>query len=168
MTPFEKIESFKSKCVSSFGERLECLVLTGSYARGDYTPQSDIDLWVLIKNLSLKDIQKVGKIVSEIPKPPEINPQCTSIAEMGNDAFKDEFNPIQLYVDGIVIHGSLPGPVPSFSAVMSYASSIAAFALMSARHYLAVKETEESLSRGKLLKWVIRPVCMGITIQGLM
>lgn len=157
MTPFEKIELFKSKCISAFGERLECLVLTGSYARGDYISQSDIDIWVLIKNLCLEDIQKVGEIVTEIGKTPEINPQCTSIAELKYKAFRDQFDPVQLYIGSQMLYGSLPDPAPSESDILNYALSLASFSLMSARHYLAVNETEESLSKCKLLKWVIRP-----------
>lgn len=32
----------------AFGDKLEAVILYGSYARGDYTPESDIDVMVLV------------------------------------------------------------------------------------------------------------------------
>jgi predicted nucleotidyltransferase len=158
VNPTEKIELFKSKCVSVFGERLECLVLTGSCARGDFTPSSDIDLWVFIKNLCLEDIQTVGKIVSVIGKPPEINPQCTSFEELKYLSIKDQFEPVQLYVESRVLYGSLPGPAPSKTEIKKYALSVAGFGLMIARHYIASGESEESLAKNKYVKWSLQPL----------
>jgi predicted nucleotidyltransferase len=158
MTPFEKIEFFKSKCISAFGERLECLIITGSYARGDYTPQSDIDLWVFVKNLSIEDIKTVGKIVSEIGKPPDINPNCASFAELKSFPLRDQFDPAQLYIESRVIYGSLTEPAPTPAEVEKYALSVAAFGLMLARHYIAAGETEESLAKNKYVKWSYQPL----------
>jgi predicted nucleotidyltransferase len=158
MTPFKKIELFKSKCVSAFGERLECLVLTGSYARGDYTPQSDIDIWVFVENLSIEDVIAVSKMVAEIGKPPDINPNCASFEELNSFPLRDQFDPAQLYIEGRIICGSLPEPSPTPAEIKKYALSVAAFGLMLARHYIAAGETEESLAKNKYVKWSYQPL----------
>ena len=158
MTLLEKIEIFKSKCVSAFGERLECLVLTGSYARGDYTPQSDIDIWVFVKNLGIEDIKTVGKIVVEIGKPPEINPNCATFEELNSFPLRDQFDPVQLYIESRVIYGSLPEPAPTPAEIKKYAITVTAFGLMLARHYIAAGETEENLAKNKYVKWSYQPL----------
>ena len=36
----------------TFGEQLDSVILYGSYARGDYTPDSDVDIMILVKEIS--------------------------------------------------------------------------------------------------------------------
>ena len=36
----------------TFGEQLDSVILYGSYARGDYTPDSDIDMMILVKGIA--------------------------------------------------------------------------------------------------------------------
>jgi len=44
----EEIETVAERLRDVFGERLERIVLYGSYARGEQTPGSDVDLLVLV------------------------------------------------------------------------------------------------------------------------
>ncbi len=155
MGPFGKIDLFKSKCLAAFEDRLECLVLTGSYARGDYTPSSDLDFWLFIKGLCQDDIRKVGEIVVEIGKSPEINPTCSSFEEFKSMSYVDQFNPTAIYIEGKVLYGTLPGTIPTTQEILNYASSVAAFGLMYARHFIAIQETEMKLSEGKTMQWVL-------------
>ena len=154
----EHINIFCVSCREAFDTRLECIVLTGSYARGEQTPQSDIDLWVFINGLRSEDLEQVGAIVKQIGNKPELNPQCTSFAEFQSAAFKNQFTHAQFYLDGKVLFGELPLPAPTQSEIGSTASSIAAMILMSARHYITVNESEESLAKGRLQKWVLNPL----------
>ncbi len=154
----KRINSFRDNCIAIFGDRLECLVLTGSYARGDYSPQSDIDLWVFINKLSSEDLEQVGAIMKRMEYKPELNPQCTSIAEFQTSAFKNQFTHAQFYLDGNVLFGKLPSPATTPREMGLTASSIAAMVLMSARHYITVNESEESLAKGRLQKWVLKPL----------
>ena len=41
-----------------FGEKLESVILYGSYARGDYTPESDVDVMILVKEIAPEDLWK--------------------------------------------------------------------------------------------------------------
>lgn len=59
----EKIKSIKEflKRIKPFQEGLYLVELFGSYARGDYTPNSDIDLLVVLKNRKLR-----GKLLDAV------------------------------------------------------------------------------------------------------
>ena len=42
----------------TFGEQLDSVILYGSYARGDYTPDSDIDMMILVKGIAPEELWK--------------------------------------------------------------------------------------------------------------
>lgn len=46
-----------------YGERLKSVILYGSYARGDFKPDSDIDIMILV-DLADTEIEKYGKQLS--------------------------------------------------------------------------------------------------------
>ena len=43
---------------ATFGERLDSVILYGSYARGDYTPESDIDIMILVRGIAPEELWK--------------------------------------------------------------------------------------------------------------
>ena len=45
----------------TFGEHLDSVILYGSYARGDYTPNSDVDMMILVKGIAPKDLWRYKK-----------------------------------------------------------------------------------------------------------
>ena len=135
MVPDDKLVSIKQSLVNVFGSELNAVVLTGSYAKGDYHSESDIDLWGIFSSLQI--------IASD---------------ELLTKPFKKCFSPVQLYVDGIVLHGKLPSYIPYNSEIRNYSASIASEVFMSSRHYITAGESEENLFAGRLLKWVIKPL----------
>ena len=48
-----------------YGEKLRTVILYGSYARGDFTPDSDIDLMILV-DLSDDEIRSKGHMLSDL------------------------------------------------------------------------------------------------------
>lgn len=48
-----------------YGNRLKAVILYGSYARGDFGPDSDIDIMILV-DLSDEEIRKKGRTLSDI------------------------------------------------------------------------------------------------------
>lgn len=156
--PDDKIISFRNSVIDAFGSKLDSVVLTGSYAKGDYTTGSDIDIWMIFSSLNIQDLKQVSVFLKEYSESPEINLQCVSAEELLAKPFKKWFSPVQLYIDGIVIHGMLPQYLPYNSEIRNYAASIAVEVVMSARHYISSGENEESLAEGRLLKWVLKPL----------
>lgn len=51
-----------------YGERLKGLYLYGSYARGDFTPDSDVDLLIALEGQvkPIREIDGLGEIVADI------------------------------------------------------------------------------------------------------
>ena len=49
-----------------FGGRLLYVGLQGSYLRGDATENSDIDIMVIIENLSVQDLDSYKKIIMKM------------------------------------------------------------------------------------------------------
>ena len=45
----------------TFGEHLDSVILYGSYARGDYTPDSDVDMMILVKGIAPEDLWRYKK-----------------------------------------------------------------------------------------------------------
>ena len=75
------VHEFKAALQALYGERLREVILYGSYARGDYDEESDIDLMVVLNDeevntitevfrlsdLTLRFILQHGKAVSVLP-----------------------------------------------------------------------------------------------------
>ena len=60
-------EQLLHKAEEVFGERLWFVGLQGSYARGEATEKSDIDIVVILDDLSFSDIQKYNSILNLLP-----------------------------------------------------------------------------------------------------
>ena len=48
-----------------YGEMLKCIILYGSYARGDFGTDSDIDIMILV-DLSDEEIRRKGHMLSDL------------------------------------------------------------------------------------------------------
>ncbi len=62
------LEEFKKEIKKLYGDRLERIVLYGSYARGDATEDSDIDLLVVLKGKVSpgEEIDRMIDIITDI------------------------------------------------------------------------------------------------------
>lgn len=62
------LEKFLPLLKVTFGERLWFVGLQGSYARGEATENSDIDIVVILDMLNTEDITVYGKLVETLPE----------------------------------------------------------------------------------------------------
>lgn len=161
----KKIDDFKNRIIKTFGENIECILLTGSYSRDDYHYKSDIDLWIFFKEIRLEYLEKVGQIVTRTGNRPEINPQCTTFKEVSSLSFSYQFNPIQFLLDGKIIYGELNLVPPTKKDILLEIGKLCVFVLMSARHYITVEENEALLINEKLQKWVLKPLVWAIRYE---
>ena len=72
------LNEFLNKCKEKFGDDLISIILFGSYARGDYDEESDIDILIIgdvpqreISFLSAEILLKYGEVISAIVKTEE-------------------------------------------------------------------------------------------------
>ena len=165
----DKAIAFKSKMLEQFGPRLKCLILTGSHARGDFREDSDIDLWLMFDEVNIDNLREIGNIVTNLAAgpgtSPEINAQCATSDELKTRAFTEQFSPVQLHCEGIILHGKLDLSKPTKEELLIECSRIASFVLMSARHYISVQESEVSLQQGRLQKWIINPLMWALRYE---
>lgn len=52
---------FKQAMQDLYGDRLAKVILYGSYARGDFRPESDVDFMVVLKDTELKRIREIER-----------------------------------------------------------------------------------------------------------
>ena len=62
------LEEFKKEIKKLYGERLKQIILYGSYARGDFTEGSDIDLLIVLRGKVVpgREIDRMIDIITEI------------------------------------------------------------------------------------------------------
>ena len=61
----KEIQAFVNQVKEILGKRLKKVILYGSYARGDYNKQSDVDIMILT-DLSFEEIEEYRDRISEI------------------------------------------------------------------------------------------------------
>ena len=98
------IEQLLHKAEEVFGERLWFVGLQGSYARGEATATSDIDIVVILDDLSFSDIQKYNSILNLLPYRELACGFLSGKEELLNWAPSDLF---QLYYDTVPLLGNL-------------------------------------------------------------
>ncbi|MCD7826109.1 MAG: nucleotidyltransferase domain-containing protein [Clostridiaceae bacterium] len=62
----EYVDKLTNKLIDVFGERLEYIGLQGSYLRHEETKNSDIDIMVVIDNISVEDLNTYQKALVSI------------------------------------------------------------------------------------------------------
>ncbi len=62
------LTELKAKLTAEYGNRLVNVILFGSQARGDATPESDIDVMIVLKDEvnPFAEIDRTGRIASEL------------------------------------------------------------------------------------------------------
>jgi predicted nucleotidyltransferase len=160
----DRLQQFTGRLIERLGSSVECVVLTGSHARGDARPDSDIDVWVFLTEVSDSALQEVGRVVAALGEGPELNPQCLTFAEARCQGFKKGFSVLQLHLDGVMLHGTLKLPEPTKEDIRQDCLELAAFCLMSARHYITVREPDTVLLR-KLDRFLLKPLVWAIRYE---
>jgi len=96
-------EQLLHKAEEVFGERLWFVGLQGSYARGEATATSDIDIVLILDDLSFSDIQKYNSILNLLPYRELACGFLSGKEELFNWEPSDLF---QFYYDTVPLRGS--------------------------------------------------------------
>lgn len=151
---------FSERARQSLGDRLIAIYLVGSFARDDEGPDSDVDLFVLVKEADLGLLNDVGAIVPGIQSNREINPAVVSLAEFNTRP--ELFDVLKVWHEGLALMGELPAVTGLAEDELALARRTARDVLMSSRHYLAVDEPEEKFAGGKLWPYVLKPLSFAL------
>ncbi len=98
------IDDFKKNLLHSFGDRIICLGLQGSYGRGEQTSTSDIDVVVILDRVSFSDLQTYRNIL-DTNGCREI--LCGFVAGKEELLAWEKYDLLQLYLDTKPYVGSL-------------------------------------------------------------
>lgn len=107
------MDKFMHAINESFGERVWFVGLQGSYARGEATETSDIDIVVILDDFSVNDIKEYNKKLDNLPHRDLICGFISGKNEILNWEPSDLF---QFYFDTIPIKGNLDELLPIIDA----------------------------------------------------
>ena len=102
-------DEFLQALSQAFGERVWFVGLQGSYARGEATAKSDIDLVVILDELSASDIMAYNSMLDTLPHRELICGFLSGKNEIFNWETSDLF---QFYYDTVPLSGSLDELLP--------------------------------------------------------
>ncbi len=105
----EWMEELASKIQNGFGERVCFIGLQGSYRRNEATANSDIDVVVLLNELTLNDLEKYRAIIAQMP---DHEKACGFISGKREIIDWEKSDLFQFYYDTQPIYGSLDFLLP--------------------------------------------------------
>ena len=105
----EWINNYTRDILDNFKDRINFIGLQGSYARGEATEESDIDVVVIFDKLSIEDLNNYDEIISKMPYRDKICGFLAGKEEITNWEKSDLF---QFYNDTRSIYGELDFLLP--------------------------------------------------------
>lgn len=164
---YEKVlNEFVSTLKNRLGECLLMVYLTGSYARGDASDNSDLDVFCIFSTINQYVLETVGycaRNTSISYDVLEINTQSLSVDEYKSKIFEDwseyavtELNSVLLYGEQLVEISNINEKIQ-----LSYKKNLANI-LMSIRHYICVDEPKELLTHKKITTYILKPLMFAL------
>jgi len=142
-----------------FGDRIFFVGLQGSYGRGEATEKSDIDVVVILDELSAKDIRDYGAMLDTLPHRELICGFLSGKKEIMNWDAADLF---QFYHDTKAIRGSLAELLPVIdAAAVNRAIKTGACNIFHGCVHNMLHERSEEILKGlyKSASFVIQAIC---------
>ena len=153
------LNEFLQKLNEAFGERVHFVGLQGSYARGEATETSDLDLVVILDELTAADLERYGAMLDTLPHREKICGFVSGRRELLNWEASELF---QFYYDTRPIRGSLDELLPKLdAAAVNRAISVGACGIYHGcvHNLLHGKDTEVLRGLYKSASFVVQAIC---------
>ena len=153
------MDEFLKKLDETFAERIWFVGLQGSYARGEATETSDLDVVVILKELTAEDLQAYGAMLDKLPHREKICGFVSGKKELLNWESSDLF---QFYHDTRPVRGSLDELLPKLDdAAVNRAIRIGACNLYHGCVHNLLHGKSEDMVRGlyKSASFVAQVIC---------
>ena len=153
------LTEFQTRLDETFGNRIFFLGLQGSYARGEATASSDLDVVVIFDELTPADLQAYGAMLDKLPHREKICGFVSGRKELENWESSDLF---QFYHDTRPIRGSLDELLPMLDAdAVNRAIRIGACNLYHGCIHNLLHGKSEDMVRGlyKSASFVVQAIC---------
>lgn len=159
------LDNFIQALNTTFGNRVWFVGLQGSYARGEATETSDIDLVVILDNLSPTDIQKYNSMLDTLPHRELICGFLSGKNEILNWEPSDLF---QFYYDTKPIQGSLDELLPLLTdEAVDRAIKIGTCNIYHGCVHNMLYEKSDDILRGlyKSASFIVQAICYKQSVQ---
>ena len=153
------MNEFLKKLDETFADRIWFVGLQGSYARGEATASSDLDVVVIFDELTPADLQAYGAMLDKLPHREKICGFVSGRKELENWERSDLF---QFYHDTRPIRGSLDELLPMLDAdAVNRAIRIGACNLYHGCVHNLLHGKSEDMVRGlyKSASFVVQAIC---------
>ena len=153
------LKDFQTRLDETFGNRIFFLGLQGSYARGEATASSDLDVVVIFDELTPADLQTYGTLLDKLPHREKICGFICGRKELENWDSADLF---QFYHDTLPIRGSLDSLLPKLDAsAVNRAIRIGACNVYHGCVHTLLHDKSEDMVRGlyKSASFVAQAIC---------
>jgi len=163
------LDIFVKKIHKIENNNLISVFLTGSFARGEATENSDLDVWCVFNKLDVGILTKIGDISRNLPvsySKLEINPQCLTIDEFNSGYFSKFLAYPIIFLESILLFGDniATKPLQDDNVEKMYKEFLAEI-LLSIRHYISVNEPVEKLTYQKIKIWVLKPLMFALRLE---
>jgi len=163
------LDIFVNKIHETVGNNLISVFLTGSFARGEATENSDLDVWCIFNELDTDIMTKIGDISINLPvkyDKLEMNSQCLTLNEFKSGYFSKFLAYPIIYMEGILLFGEdiTMTKVQNKEVEKIYKEFLAEI-LLSIRHYISVNEPTEKLTYQKIKTWVLKPLMFALRLE---
>ncbi len=163
------LDSFISILKEKQSTNIKSIFLCGSYARGDVTNSSDLDVFCIFHSLNETVLHDVGFAARNTPiayENLEINAQCLSMNEINTTAFKGWTEKSARILDSVLLFGDdVFGTSVSVVELQEIYIKYLADILMSIRHYISVDEPVEKLTYKKIKTYILKPLMFPVRME---
>lgn len=160
------LNEFITGLYEKLGDNLTLVYLTGSYARGDATDQSDLDVFCIFKVLNQTVLETVGFCARNTSVPYEvleINTQSMSVEEYKSKSFEHWAECAVTKLNSVLLYGEeLLHPENVKETLEVSYRRILADVVMGVRHYICVDEPKEKLTHQKITTYILKPLMFAL------
>lgn len=98
-------EDFKQAMQSLYGPRLNCVILFGSHARGDYHNDSDIDFMIVLNDEKITRLEEINRFLSSQTELSLKHNITVSVVPVSRTKFAESNQPVYHFarVEGVPI-----------------------------------------------------------------
>jgi len=162
------LDKFVAALVEKQTDNIKAIILTGSYARGEATDSSDLDLCCLFKHIDTNVLASVGEVVRTLPvhyDDLEVNAQCLTADEFKRGYFLNFISPLIIHFEAVLLYGDCSlNEIPLSEIELTY-KKIMVEVLLSVRHYISVDEPKENLTYKKLNAFILKPLMFALRLE---